>query len=148
MESSVTNLHIIGHRKCYGFVFHLISENLLCSNDFTSNSRDIFCENNCSYGSHTLREKCRYSEFFWSVFSCIRTENGEIHPHTCAYQGVRNISFAETFVYVLTGWPLLSLFPTSITAICFSTSYDFARETLDILSSQTLNHGPEFWWQK
>ena len=24
----------------------------------------------------TLREKCPYSEFFWSVFSCIRTEYG------------------------------------------------------------------------
>ena len=25
-----------------------------------------------------LREKCPYSEFFWSVFSCICTEYGEI----------------------------------------------------------------------
>ena len=25
-----------------------------------------------------LREKCRYSQFFWSVFSRIRTEYGEI----------------------------------------------------------------------
>ena len=24
----------------------------------------------------TLREECPYSEFFWSVFSCIRTEYG------------------------------------------------------------------------
>ena len=33
----------------------------------------------------TLREKCPYSEFFWSVFSCIRTEYGEIlciSPHS------------------------------------------------------------------
>ena len=28
--------------------------------------------------SHSLREKCSCSEFFWSVFSCIRTEYGEI----------------------------------------------------------------------
>ena len=26
----------------------------------------------------SLREKCPYSEFFWSVFSCNRTEYGEI----------------------------------------------------------------------
>ena len=26
----------------------------------------------------TLRDKCPYSELFWSVFSCIRTEYGEI----------------------------------------------------------------------
>ena len=25
-----------------------------------------------------MRDKCPYSEFFWSVFSCIRTECGEI----------------------------------------------------------------------
>ena len=26
----------------------------------------------------TLREKCPYSGFFWSVFSCLRTESGEM----------------------------------------------------------------------
>ena len=26
----------------------------------------------------TLRKKCPYSGFFWSVFSCIRTEYGKI----------------------------------------------------------------------
>ena len=26
----------------------------------------------------SLREKCPYSEFFWSVFSRIRTESGEM----------------------------------------------------------------------
>ena len=26
----------------------------------------------------TLREKCPYSRFFWSVFSCLRTEYGEM----------------------------------------------------------------------
>ena len=30
------------------------------------------------YGSSTLREKCPYSEFFRSAFSCIRTEYGMI----------------------------------------------------------------------
>ena len=28
--------------------------------------------------SHALREKCPYSELFWSAFSRIRTEYGEI----------------------------------------------------------------------
>ena len=27
---------------------------------------------------HSLRKKCPYSEFFWSVFSHVRTEYGEI----------------------------------------------------------------------
>ena len=26
----------------------------------------------------TLREKCPYSELFWSLFSCVRTKYGEI----------------------------------------------------------------------
>ena len=29
-----------------------------------------------------------------------------IHTRTCAYQGVRNVSFSENFAYVLNGWPL------------------------------------------
>ena len=28
--------------------------------------------------NYSLREKCPYSELFWSPFSCIRTEYGEI----------------------------------------------------------------------
>ena len=28
--------------------------------------------------THTLHEKCPYSELFWSLFSCIRTEYGKI----------------------------------------------------------------------
>ena len=30
------------------------------------------------YKELTLRKKCPYSELFWSAFSCIRTEYGEI----------------------------------------------------------------------
>ena len=30
------------------------------------------------YYVHTLRKQCPYLELFWSTFSCIRTENGEI----------------------------------------------------------------------
>ena len=35
-----------------------------------------------SHENNTLRENCRYSEFFWSVFSRIRTEYGEIRSIT------------------------------------------------------------------
>ena len=38
----------------------------------------------------TLREKCSYLEFFWSVFSCICTEYGEIlsvfSPYAAKYE--------------------------------------------------------------
>ena len=30
---------------------------------------------------------------------------GITHRRTCAYQGVRNVSFSENFVCVLNGWP-------------------------------------------
>ena len=36
----------------------------------------------------SLREKCPYSEFFWSVFSLIRTEYGEIRS-TNVFEFVR-----------------------------------------------------------
>ena len=35
-----------------------------------------------SHESNTLRENCRYSEFFWSVFSRIRAEYGETRSIT------------------------------------------------------------------
>ena len=31
--------------------------------------------------------------------------NPLIHTRTCAYQGVRNVSFSENLAYVLNGWP-------------------------------------------
>ena len=31
-----------------------------------------------------------------------------IRTHTCAYQGVRNISFSDNFAYVLSGWPFIN----------------------------------------
>ena len=39
---------------------------------FTKSSKKIF------FGPPTLREKCMYSELFWSAFSRIRTEYGEM----------------------------------------------------------------------
>ena len=36
----------------------------------------------------TLRKKCPYSELFWSVFSSIQTEYGEISPNTDTFHAV------------------------------------------------------------
>ena len=33
----------------------------------------------------------------------------DFHKGTCAYQGVRNVSFSENFAYVLNGWALCQL---------------------------------------
>ena len=46
----------------------------------------------------TLREKCQYSELFWSAFSCIRTEYGKmrtkITPNTDSFYGFADINKA------------------------------------------------------
>ena len=41
------------------------------------------------------------------------------HVRTCAYQGVRNVSFSESFAYLLNGWTLLSkpLFATHLDTV-------------------------------
>ena len=69
----------------------------------------------------TLRKKCPYSEFFWSVFSPnagkyrpekLRTQklftqcdisNSLMSIRTFAYVRVRNVSFSEGFVCLLNG---------------------------------------------
>ena len=43
---------------------------------YRNQSTDVYCKSTIQYLS--LREKCQYLEFFWSVFSRIRTEYGEI----------------------------------------------------------------------
>ena len=35
--------------------------------------------------------------------------NSLIRTRTCVYKGVRNVSFSESFAYVLNGWPLSAL---------------------------------------
>ena len=41
----------------------------------SNNNRSVY---NSKTNINALHEKCSYSEFFWYVFSCIRTEYGEI----------------------------------------------------------------------
>ena len=51
-------------------------------------SSDLFC----TWDKYTLREKCPYSELFWSAFSRIRTEFGKIRtritPNTDTFYSV------------------------------------------------------------
>ena len=46
--------------------------------------------------------------FFWDYSISTYTKFFEKRT-TCAYQGVRNVSFSENFAYVLNEWPLCSL---------------------------------------
>ena len=38
------------------------------------------------------------------IFRKTNISNSLISTRTCAYQGVRNVSFSEDFAYVLNGW--------------------------------------------
>ena len=51
----------------------------------------------------SLREKCSYSELFWSVFSRIRTEYGEILriQYECRKMRTRIIPNTDTFYAVI-----------------------------------------------
>ena len=40
------------------------------------------------------------------MFRKTNISNPLIRTRTCAYQGVRNVSFSENFAYVLNAWPL------------------------------------------
>ena len=44
-----------------------------------------------------LREKCPYSQFFWSAFSCIRTEYVEILQSEYGKIGTRKTPSTDTF---------------------------------------------------
>ena len=41
------------------------------------------------------------------IFRKTNISNPLIRARACAYQGVRNVSFSESFAYVLNGWPRL-----------------------------------------
>ena len=45
------------------------------------------------------------NQVFTQNFPKTNISNLLIHTRTCAYQGVRNVSFSEDFAYVLNGWP-------------------------------------------
>ena len=46
---------------------------------------------------HSLRKKCPYSELFWSAFSRIRTEYGEILRSECGKTRTRITPHTDTF---------------------------------------------------
>ena len=56
-----------------------------------------------------------------------------IHTRTCAYQGVRNVSFSENFAHVLNGWPLTYFFkktfcrPKRKQQQCWATERNFPK---------------------
>ena len=46
-------------------------------------------------------------KYLRKIFRKTNISNPLICTRTCAYQGVRNVSFSGNFAYVLNGWPLL-----------------------------------------
>ena len=53
----------------------------------------------------TLREKCSDTEFFWYVFSCIRTEYGDVFsgPYFPVY-GLNTETFCLVHIFLYSGW--------------------------------------------
>ena len=73
------------------------------------------------------------------IFRKINICNPLIRTRPCAYQGVRNVSFSESFVYVLNGWPPIN---QSINQYFFIKMY--LRETLGILC-MCVREGPVYF---
>ena len=46
-----------------------------------------------------------FIKYIRKIFRKTNISNPLIRTHTCAYQGIRNVSFLENFAYVLNGWP-------------------------------------------
>ena len=81
----------------------------------------------------TLREKCPYSEFFWSIFSHIRTEYGKIRtrktPNTDTFQAGQYTVFLCKSHYPHVKWHVIS---TVINVL-----YDFSQNLLNGLILKT-----------
>ena len=63
----------ISQKKVYGQILIISTNNYMCLNPFWL-PKEILC----NIWRLKLREKCPYSELFWSNFSCHRTESGQI----------------------------------------------------------------------
>ena len=69
-----------------------------------------------------------------------------IRTRTSAYQGIRNISFSETFAYVLNGWPLgrNSNIVLKINMYCSVTCHEVLGLVLEVLERLWAT-GSAFW---
>ena len=84
----------------------------------------------------TLREKCLYSEFFWSVFPHIRTEYGKIRriQSECGKIRSRKTPNTDTFHTIQA-----LLLPKTISIKCIDV-------TTQKMFSRCLNFCPSFFW--
>ena len=81
-------------------VFDIVHSSNNLRNQTTFRSKNI---HTIKYGSGPSIKYVR------KIFRKTNISNPLIRTRTCAYQGVRNISFSENFSYVLNGWPLLKV---------------------------------------
>ena len=56
--------------------------------------------------------KGSFIKYVRKIFRRTNISNPLIRTRTCAYQGVRNVSFSKNFEYVPNGWPLIRLLKT------------------------------------
>ena len=62
-------------------------------------------ETNSNDDKNDLESPIKYIR---KTFRKTSISNHLIRTRKCVYQGIRNVSFAENFAYVLNGWPLIN----------------------------------------
>ena len=83
------------------------------STDFQSKSMDWFLYDR-NLRHKRVKDIWKKVSPIWYVRKIFRKTNVSyllIRTPTCAYQGVRNVSFSKNFAYVLNGWPHTSYLP-------------------------------------
>ena len=95
----------------------------------------------------TLREKCPYSEFFWSVFSCIRTEYGKILPKAGKYGPKKQNMDAFYAVKAIFSCILDSFFPTPADIYLLKVNNRNTRARCEICSKLTINTPERRLWR-
>ena len=89
------------------------------------------CINQLISITHAMGLSIKYvRKIFWKT----NISNSVIRTRTCAYQGVRNVSFPENFVYVLNGWPqYIRLFDKGYEVVFLDISKALDKVLLEIL---------------
>ena len=89
------------------------------------------CINQLISITHAMGSSIKYVR---KIFRKTNISNPLIRTRTCAYQGVRNVSFPENFVYVLNGWPqYIRLFDKGYEVVFLDISKALDKVLLEVL---------------
>ena len=89
------------------------------------------------------------------IFRETNISNPLIRTRTCVYQGVRNVSFSENFVYIPNGWPLSIYFwyeKATLKSKFYIVSYytfvldQILRKKTKVMEIARYTNGILLWW--